>query len=139
MVYTMKMEYRTDRGFAEEMDSQDPLARYREQFHIPLHTDGQPCVYMCGSSLGLQPKAVRDHIEQELNDWETLGVEGHFHAKNPWMPYHEFLAEQTARIVGANPQEVVTMNSLTVNLHLLMVSFYRPTAARHCKFLMRPA
>jgi kynureninase len=86
---------------------------------------------MCGNSLGLQPKDVRDYIEQELNDWEALGVEGHFQAKNPWMPYHEFLTEPIARIVGAKALEVVTMNSLTVNLHLLMVSFYRPTDKRH--------
>ncbi|MBW2338497.1 MAG: kynureninase, partial [Deltaproteobacteria bacterium] len=126
-----KMNFRTDRDFAEEMDSKDLLAEYRERFYIPRRSDGQLYVYMCGNSLGLQPRDVRNYIEQELKDWETLGVEGHFHAKNPWIQYHELLAEPTARIVGAKPQEIVTMNSLTVNLHLLMVTFYRPTSERH--------
>ncbi len=126
-----KMNFRTDHDFAEEMDSQDLLAEYRERFYIPRRSDGQLYVYMCGNSLGLQPRDVRHYIEQELKDWETLGVEGHFHAKNPWIQYHELLAEPTARIVGAKPQEIVTMNSLTVNLHLLMVTFYRPTSERH--------
>lgn len=128
---TAKMNFRTDLDFAEEMDSQDLLAEYRERFYIPRCTDGQLCVYMCGNSLGLQPRDLRNYIEQELKDWETLGVEGHSHAKNPWIQYHELLAEPTARIVGAKPQEIVTMNSLTVNLHLLMVTFYRPTSERH--------
>ena len=89
------------------------------------------CVYLCGHSLGLQPKTAAAYIEQELSDWAQLGVEGHFHAKNPWMPYHRLLTEQTAELVGAKPIEVVVMNSLTVNLHLMMVSFYRPTRERH--------
>jgi kynureninase len=88
-------------------------------------------LYFTGNSLGLQPRATRAFIEQELKDWESLGVEGHFHAKNPWMPYHEFVTEQMAKIVGAKSIETVAMNSLTVNLHLLMVSFYRPTRERH--------
>ena len=84
-------------------------------------------MYLCGHSLGLQPKSGGGYIEQELKEWAQLGVEGHFHAKNPWMPYHRLLTEQTAELVGAKPAEVVVMNSLTVNLHLMMVSFYRPT------------
>lgn len=115
---------------ARELDQQDPLAAYRDRFHIPLHSDGKECIYLCGNSLGLQPKSVRQYVEQELKDWELLGVEGHMHARNPWLPYHEFLAESTARLVGAQTNEVVVMNSLTVNLHLLMVSFYRPTPER---------
>src|ERR1700689_5009310 len=113
------------------MTTADPLAPFRNRFHIPKTPDGSDCVYLCGHSLGLQPKSARAYIEQELRDWERLGVEGHFHAKSPWMPYHEILAAPTARLVGALPSEVVVMNSLTVNLHLMMVSFYRPTATRH--------
>lgn len=115
----------------DELDKNDPLRRFRERFHIPKHTDGSGVLYFTGNSLGLQPKSTRAFIEQELKDWETLGVEGHLHAKNPWLPYHEFVTESLARIVGAKPSEVVAMNSLTVNLHLLMVSFYRPTPTRY--------
>jgi kynureninase len=113
------------------MDARDSLKHFREKFHIPKQPNGDEVIYFTGNSLGLQPKTVRSRIEQELRDWETLGVEGHFKAKNPWMPYHEFLTEQMARVVGAKTIETVVMNSLTVNLHLLMVSFYRPTQARH--------
>src|ERR1700685_2166311 len=113
------------------MTTADPLAPFRNRFHIPKTPDGSDCVYLCGHSLGLQPKSARAFVEQELQDWERFGVEGHFHAKNPWMPYHEILAAPIARLVGALPSEVVVMNSLTVNLHLMMVSFYRPTPQRH--------
>ena len=113
------------------MDQSDPLAHFRERFCMPKISGGEECIYLCGHSLGLQPKSARDFLEQELRDWADLGVEGHFHAKNPWMPYHRLLTEQTAALVGAQPAEVVVMNSLTVNLHLMMASFYRPTAARH--------
>ncbi len=115
---------------SEIFDAADPLRKFRERFHMPKH-NGNEAIYLTGNSLGLQPKTVRAFIEQELKDWETLGVEGHVHAKNPWLPYHEFLTESLARIVGAKPIEVVAMNSLTTNLHLLMVSFYRPTAERY--------
>ena len=104
---------------------------YRERFHIPRAADGSECVYLGTQSLGLQPKSVRAYIEQELKDWELLGVEGHFRARHPWVEYNKLLTEQTARLVGAQPVEVVAMNTLTVNLHLMMVSFYRPTARRH--------
>ncbi len=124
-------EFSTTAAFAAEMDAADPLALFRQRFHIPKAADGSECVYLCGHSLGLQPKTVRGYVEQELKDWESLGVEGHFRGRHPWMPYHRLLAEQMARMVGAQPLEVVVMNSLTVNLHLMMVSFYRPTAARH--------
>ena len=123
--------YRTDREFALEMDKNDPLAAYRDRFHFPRQKNGEPFIYLCGNSLGLQPKSTRAYVEQELKDWETMGVEGHFHAKNPWMPYHEFLTASTARLVGAKPEEVVVMNGLSVNLHLMMVSFYRPTQERY--------
>ena len=121
--------------YAQIMVEQDPLRGYRDRFHIPMQSSGKPYVYLCGNSLGLQPKATEAALHQELKDWKNLGVEGHFHAKNPWMPYHEFLTENMATIVGAKPLEVVVMNTLTVNLHLLMASFYRPTATRY-KILM---
>jgi kynureninase len=123
--------FRLGEEFAAEMDARDPLARYRERFCIPKKKDGDECIYLSGHSLGLQPKTARAYIDQELIDWADLGVEGHFHAKNPWMPYHRLLTAQTATLVGAKPSEVVVMNSLTVNLHLMMTSFYRPTADRH--------
>lgn len=113
------------------MTASDPLASYRSRFHIPQTSGGKDCVYLCGHSLGLQPKATRDYIEQELKDWERLGVEGHLHARHPWLPYHELLSEPLGHLVGAQSSEVVAMNSLTVNLHLMMVSFYRPTPERH--------
>ncbi len=120
-----------DRSFAESADAGDKLARFRQQFFLPAGPDGDDGIYLTGNSLGLQPKTVRSYVEQELKDWETLGVEGHLHAKNPWLPYHEFLTKQMAGVVGALPIETVVMNSLTVNLHLLMVSFYRPTSERY--------
>ena len=117
------------------MDQNDPLASYRNAFHIPKEDNGKNWLYFTGNSLGLQPKSTKFAIDQELNDWAKLGVEGHFEAKNPWMPYHEFLTESMAKIVGAKPIEVVVMNTLTTNLHLLMVSFYNPTPKR-CKILI---
>ena len=113
------------------MDARDPLAHFRSRFLIPKTKAGDDCIYLCGHSLGLQPKTASSYLQQELRDWAKLGVEGHFHAQNPWMPYHRLLTQQTAALVGAKPEEVVVMNSLTVNLHLMMVSFYRPTAERH--------
>jgi kynureninase len=117
--------------FAAQMDAEDALKHFREKFYIPNQPNGEDVLYFTGNSLGLQPKTTRGFIEQELKVWAAFGVEGHFHAKNPWMPYHEIVAEQLAEIVGAKPSEVVAMNSLTVNLHLLLVSFYRPTPGRH--------
>ena len=105
---------------------------YRERFHIPVQQNTQkPYIYFCGNSLGLQPKGVLEAIQQELEDWANLGVEGHFHGKNPWVKYHEFFSEKAARLVGAKSTEVVMMNNLTVNLHLMMVSFYRPNPKRY--------
>ena len=118
-------------AYAQELDTQDELKSYRDKFHIPAQENGQPFIYMCGNSLGLQPKAVETYLKQELEDWKNLGVEGHLHARNPWLPYHEFLTEKMAKVVGAKPIEVVVMNTLTVNLHLLMASFYRPTKERY--------
>ena len=123
--------YEQTQSFAQKMDAQDLLKTFREKFYIPKQSNGEEVIYFTGNSLGLQPKKTRGYIEQELEDWETLGVEGHFKAKNPWMSYHELLTEQMASVIGAKPIETVVMNSLTVNLHLLMVSFYRPTPKRH--------
>lgn len=124
------MSYKNTIEFALELDAKDELKKYREEFHIPLQKSGEEHIYMCGNSLGLQPKRTKKFLNQELDDWATFGVEGHFHAQNPWMPYHEFLTESYAKIVGAKNTEVVAMNTLTVNLHLMMVSFYRPTQKR---------
>jgi kynureninase len=135
--------FREDESFAVEMDRADPLASCRDLFHIPRATDiagvgggprvsgDGPCVYLCGNSLGCMPKAARDAVEQELRDWQTYGVEAHLHGAHPWLPYHEELRETGASLVGARGGEVVHMNSLTVNLHLMMASFYRPTSQRH--------
>lgn len=125
------MEYSTDQSFAATLDAQDPLNNFADRFHIPRQANGQPCIYFCGNSLGLQPKSTEAAILQELEDWKNLGVEGHTHARHPWMPYHEFLAGNMAAVVGALPSEVVTMNTLTANLHLMMVSFYRPVKERY--------
>ena len=125
------LEFSAGEDFAIAMDERDPMRNYRERFLLPKAADGGDCVYLCGHSLGLQPATTAVYIEQELKDWAQLGVEGHFRATNPWMPYHRLLTEQTAALVGAKPIEVVVMNSLTVNLHLMMVSFYRPTASKH--------
>src|SRR5262245_28400772 len=122
--------FRTDEEFAREADAADPLRRFRDEFLIPPGPDGAPCVYLCGHSLGLQPRAVRELLRQELDDWAALGVEGHFRGRTPWYGYHEVFREVGARLVGARPGEVVMMNSLTVNLHLMLATFYRPTAER---------
>jgi kynureninase len=130
-----KEHFEGTKSFAARLTADDPLAVFRERFHIPKTADGSDAVYLCGHSLGLQPKSARRFIEQEMADWEKLGVEGHFQAANPWMPYHELLAASTGRLVGAKTDEVVVMNSLTVNLHLMMTTFYRPTKQRY-KILM---
>jgi kynureninase len=114
---------------AAALDAADPLRHFRDEFLVPRHGDGEQA-YFCGNSLGLQPRGVRAALLQELDDWAALGVEAHFHGKHPWMPYHEQVREGLAHIAGALPSEVVAMNSLTANLHFLMVSFYRPTAER---------
>lgn len=125
------MIHQANRAYAQSLDKADPLRGFRDRFHIPMQADGSPFVYLCGNSLGLQPKSTKDALMQELTDWGNLGVEGHFHAKNPWMPYHEFLTNAMAKVVGAKPIEVVVMNTLSVNLHLMMVSFYRPQGKRN--------
>lgn len=127
---TSTFQYEDSIDFAIALDAEDPLRQYRNQFLIPAAGDRKECIYLAGNSLGLQPRQARSYIEQELDDWAKLGVEGHFEAKYPWLPYHENLTDMSARLVGAKPSEVVVMNTLTVNLHLMMVSFYRPTKER---------
>src|SRR5215471_7793764 len=122
--------YEDSEDFARAADETDPLRSYRQQFRMPTH-QGQECIYLAGNSLGLQPKKVKEYIDEELADWAQMGVEGHFAARHPWLPYHENLTDMTARLVGARPIEVVVMNTLTVNLHLMMVSFYRPRRERY--------
>jgi len=117
--------------YAKKCDREDSLASFRNKFHIPKSTSGKDIIYLCGNSLGLQPKITSEYIQEELKDWASLGVEGHTEAKHPWLVYHEFLSESMAKIVGAKPSEVVVMNSLTVNLHLMMVSFYQPTKIKY--------
>ena len=124
------MKYENTLAFAQQQDATDPLKHYRDKFYFPrMH--GKPVVYFTGNSLGLQPKATQDYVLNELEDWANFGVEGHFHARKPWLPYHEQFAAPVAKIVGALPEEIVVMNQLTVNLHLLMVSFYKPTKSCH--------
>ena len=123
------MKYQNNLDFAKQLDAKDPLGHFRDKFFIPQHK-GKDSVYFTGNSLGLQPKTTATYVQQELDDWARLGVEGHFAAKNPWVSYHELFPGQLGSIVGCLPVEVVAMNQLTVNLHLLMVTFYRPTAQR---------
>lgn len=125
--------FRDDEAFARRLDAEDPLRACRNLFHIPPHPadPSRESIYLCGNSLGLQPKSTRALIEQELDDWARLAVDAHLRGRDPWLPYHEQFREPAARLVGGVPGEAVMMNSLTVNLHLLMVSFYRPTPERY--------
>ena len=125
------MIYNTSIDFAIELDENDPLVSLQEKFYFPVRENGEKHIYLCGNSLGLQAKKTEDFVKQELDDWKELGVEGHFHARKPWLPYHEFLSESYSKIVGSKPSEVVAMNTLSVNLHLMMVSFYRPENRRN--------
>jgi kynureninase len=123
--------FQSDEAFALQMDATDPLASYRERFHLPQGQDGRNLIYFCGNSLGLQPKQVRADVERELEEWARLGVHGHFKGDTPWYSYEELFRDSGARLVGGRPGEVVMMNSLTVNLHLMMATFYRPTPERY--------
>ena len=117
--------------YAQELDRQDPIKHMRDEFHIPKQENGDDEIYLCGNSLGLQPKRTAEYLNYELMQWQKLGVKGHFSGDYPWMPYHEFLAEESAKLVGAKQSEVVCMNSLTANLHFMMVSFYQPDTKRN--------
>jgi len=127
----VKEKFKISQSYAKQLDQEDELRTYRSKYHLPIQKNREPYIYLCGNSLGLQPKTTQQQIEQELLDWKNLGVEGHFHAKNPWLPYHEFLTEAMAKVVGAKPTEVVVMNTLTINLHLMMVSFFQPKGNRN--------
>jgi kynureninase len=126
----MSTSYEATTEWAQARDAADPLRDFRNEFLIPPH-EGRDSHYFCGNSLGLQPRAARNAVNAELDYWGELGVEGHFKGRLPWMDYHEFVRDHLAEIVGAQPDEVVAMNTLGVNLHLMMVSFYRPTPDRH--------
>ena len=132
---TETIEFANDLDFARQMDASDSLRKYRFEFAFPQCGERKEAIYFAGNSLGLAPVNARKYINEELDDWGFLGVEGHFESRHPWLPYHEFVTDMLARLVGAEPQEVVAMNSLTVNLHLMLVSFYQPTKERH-KFLI---
>ncbi len=127
----MNSEFSPEESYALQLDAEDPLTSCREQFHIPRRPGGEPVIYFCGNSLGLQPKSARAMVEREMNDWADSAVDAHFKGDSAWYPYHELFRETGARLVGALPGEVVMMNSLTVNLHFMMVSFYRPTKDRY--------
>jgi kynureninase len=121
---------RLDRDHARALDAADPLGEWRERFVLPHETDGHELVYLCGHSLGAQPTLATDYVEEVMRDWRALGVDGHFAGDHPWTRYHDRLAPTLARLAGAQEHEVVAMNTLTVNLHLLLVSFYRPRGGR---------
>lgn len=135
----MTFTFSADEEFARQLDAEDPLRRFREKFHLPLGKDGKPVIYFAGNSLGLMPKAARAIVEEELDNWEKLGVDAHHSAGTPWYSYHEALREPTARLVGAQTNEVICMNSLTVNIHLMMATFYRPTKSRFKILMEDPA
>jgi len=135
----MSFTFSAGEKFAQQLDTEDPLRFFRDRFHLPLGNTGEPLIYFAGNSLGLMPKAAKQIVEQELKDWTKLGVDAHLKAKTPWYSYHETLRERTARLVGAQPIEVICMNSLTVNLHLMMATFYRPTKSRFKILMEDPA
>jgi len=133
------MQFSNNEDFAKQLDAQDSLHVFREKFHLPANRSGESLIYFAGNSLGLMPKTAKQIVEQELDDWAKLGVDAHLKAKTPWYSYHETLREPAARLVGAKPIEVICMNSLTVNLHLMMATFYRPTKSRFKILMEDPA
>lgn len=124
------MIFENTREFAQSLDAQDMLSKYREEFIFPK-VNGKQVIYFTGNSLGLQPKRAKSYVDEVMNDWANLAVEGHFYADKPWWDYHERFAGPLSDVVGAKPTEITVMNTLTVNLHLLMVSFYRPSAKKY--------
>jgi kynureninase len=133
------MQFSTGEDFAKQLDADDPLRGFRDKFHLPLGKDGRPVIYFAGNSLGLMPKAAREVVDQELKSWAKLGVDAHHATGTPWYTYQETVREPTARLVGAKPLEVICMNSLTVNLHLMLATFYRPTKSRFKVLMEDPA
>src|ERR1700756_534299 len=135
----MTMRFSSDEAFALQLDAEDLLRDFREKFCLPLGKDGKPVIYFAGNSLGLMPKSARQVVDDELDNWARLGVDAHHATGTPWYSYHEVLREPMARLVGAKPLEVICMNSLTVNLHLMMATFYRPTKSRFKVLMEEPA
>jgi kynureninase len=133
------MEFSADEDFALRCDAEDPLRSFREKFHLPRGKNDEPLIYFAGNSLGLMPKSARKIVAQELDDWASRGVDAHLEAETPWYSYYENLREPMARLIGAKQVEVICMNSLTVNIHLMMATFYRPTAARFQVLMEEPA
>jgi kynureninase len=133
------MQFSTTEDFARQLDADDPLRGFRDEFRLPLGKDGKPVIYFAGNSLGLMPKAARKIVDQELDNWAKLGVDAHHATGTPWYSYHEPLRQPMARLCGAKPVEVICMNSLTVNLHLMMATFYRPTQSRFKILMEDPA
>src|SRR5437763_12453536 len=133
------MQFSDNEAFAKQLDAQDSLHISRETFHLPSNRSGEPLIYFAGNSLGLMPKAAKQIVEQELEDWAKLGADAHLKAKTPWYSYHETLRGPAARLVGAQPIEVICMNSLTVNLHVMMATFYRPKKSRFKILMEDPA
>src|SRR5437773_11619233 len=133
------MHFSGDEDVARQLDAEDPLRGFREKFSLPLGNDGKPVIYFAGNSLGLMPKSARGIVEEELDNWAKLGVDAHHATGTPWYSYHEALRDPTARLAGAKPVEVICMNSLTVNLHLMMATFYRPTKSRFKILMEEPA
>src|SRR5246127_4291195 len=133
------MQFSNNEDFAKQLDVEDSLHVFRKKFHLPANRGGAPLIYFAGNSLGLMPKSARKIVEQELDDWAYLGVDAHLEGKTPWYWYHESLRQPAGRLVGAQPIEVICMNSLTVNLHLMMATFYRPTKSRFKILMEEPA
>jgi kynureninase len=125
------MEFEDSKDFARKLDEQDPLREFRDQFNFPRERDGREPIYLCGNSLGLQPKLAAQYVRDELANWADYAVDGHFHSERPWIKYHRLATRGFAELTGAKEHEVIAMNTLTVNLHLLMASFYRPSSERH--------
>src|SRR5256884_7926238 len=133
------MHFSGDEDVARQLDAEDPLRGFRENFSLPLGNNGKPVIYFAGNSLGLMPKSARQIVDEELDNWGKLGVDAHHATETPWYSYHEVLREPMARLVGAKPHEVICMNSLTVNLHLMMATFYHPTKSRFKILMEDPA
>lgn len=122
----MQMDYQNTLDFAQLQDEMDLLKTFRDKFYIPVF-NGKECIYLSGNSLGLQPKTTQEYVLNELEDWANYGVEGHLHARNPWLNYHEMFPALLEKVIGANKNEVIVMNQLTVNLHILLTTFYKPS------------
>ena len=133
------MHFSAEENFARQLDAEDPLSQFRERFHLPLGKDGKPVIYFAGNSLGLMPKAARAIVEEELDNWAKFGVDAHHATGTPWYSYHETVREPAARLAGAQPSAVICMKSLTVNIHLMMATFYRPTKSRFKILIEEPA